>query len=380
MTTEDAALIRVRTESIISSLTGSTSPSKLSVADAKWLCTVISPVLLSQPTLLRLQSPINICGDIHGQFSDLRRCFALAGWPPHSKWLFLGDYVDRGPESVEVLCLLFALKIRYPSSIWLVRGNHETREMSAAGGLAAECVRKLDSFSWNNFCSAFDAMPLAAVVNDTCFCVHGGISPHLEQLHQIAEIKRPLEIPESGLIMDLVWSDPSAVVSEYAPNPRGPTVLWGLVPAKRFLSRNKLKMIVRGHQVAQNGFDYPFPDCHAIVTIFSTMGGAGEMPNKAAYLAIGQNGKCEVKMVPPIVAVAAVSPFRTRSSGSIETAFKKGTPRVPRTPERVQAPVKTRDAAHTPSPRRALSLSRLSLSSKRDCFYRSILLVDRIGR
>jgi serine/threonine-protein phosphatase PP1 catalytic subunit len=105
--------------------------------------------------------------------------------------------------------------------------------MSEFGGLAAECARKLDASVWERFCSVFDAMPLAAVVGDAYFCVHGGISPRLDRLQQIAEIKRPLEIPASGMIMDLVWSDPSPLVSEYSPNPRGPTVVWGLNPAKR---------------------------------------------------------------------------------------------------------------------------------------------------
>jgi serine/threonine-protein phosphatase PP1 catalytic subunit len=232
----------------------------------------VRPVLLGEPTLLELSGPVNVCGDIHGQLTDLTRCFHFAGPPPKTRWLFLGDYVDRGPQSVEVLCLLFALKIRYPGAIWLVRGNHETKEMSRDFGLAAECVKKLDKTAWESFCSVFQTMPLAAVVASQYFCVHGGLSPRLEGLHQIKAIQRPLEVPTSGLVADMLWSDPDSHVAEFAPSYRGATFVFGLTPAKQFLARNSLKMLVRGHQ-AVDGFDYPFPGSKQVLTVYSCAAG-----------------------------------------------------------------------------------------------------------
>jgi serine/threonine-protein phosphatase PP1 catalytic subunit len=228
-------------------------PVSFSVPQAEALCSQAESIFLDEPTLLELSGPIHVCGDIHGQLTDLVRCFQFSGLPPTSRWLFLGDYVDRGPQSVEVLCCLFALKIRYPSDIFLIRGNHETRDMAMDGGFFAECLKKLNDAMWESFCNVFDALPLAAVVNHMYFCVHGGISPKLKTLDQIREIMRPLDCPESGLMMDLLWSDPSPGVQDFSPSSRGATFLWGIKPADDFLSKTGLKMIVRGHQVAVNG-------------------------------------------------------------------------------------------------------------------------------
>jgi serine/threonine-protein phosphatase PP1 catalytic subunit len=293
-----SARVPARAEAIIDSLIDGDPSSCVTLADAQWLCASVVPVLLREPTLLQLRGPLNICGDIHGQLLDLCRCFALGGAPGHARWLFLGDYVDRGPRSVEVLCLLLALKLRYPLSIWLIRGNHETRAMADCGDLAAECARKLDAAMVARFCDVFDALPLAAVVADALFCVHGGISPRLDRLRQIAEIRRPVEIPERGLLMDLLWSDPSCALQEFGPSPRGATVTWGLCPARRFLKRNKLRGIVRGHQVAARGFEYPFPNCTAVLTVFSAIDAAAALPNRAAFLEVDDAGGVEVREVP----------------------------------------------------------------------------------
>jgi serine/threonine-protein phosphatase PP1 catalytic subunit len=271
----------------------------VSLPDAQWLCSTVVPVFRSQPTLLHLPGPINICGDIHGQLHDLCRCFSLGGTPAQSRWLFLGDYVDRGPYSVEVLCLLFALKIRYPSSIYLLRGNHESRLLAAGGDLEVECKVKLDIAMAERFCCVFDFLPIAAIVSDSLFCVHGGISQKLNCVRQIADIRRPLEVPEAGLLTDLLWSDPSDTVAEFAPSWRGASFLWGLSPAKRFLARNKLKGIVRGHQVARKGYEYPFQDSQLVLTIFSAIDATASSPNQVAFLAVDAKGQSEVRVVPP---------------------------------------------------------------------------------
>lgn len=269
----------------------SINPLPVSLADAEWLCNKIRPMLLIEPTLLEISGPLHVVGDIHGQINDLVHIFKAVGLPPYAKWLFLGDYVDRGKYSVEVICLLFALKIKYPYQIYLIRGNHETRDMTEIFGFEKECREKLSHTIWPLFCTTFDALPLAAVINNTIFCVHGGISPDLFSIHQIREIDRPFDIPQNGMITDLLWSDPNPNVEEYGQSSRGSTVTWGLGPVKKFMQNNKLTMVVRGHQVALNGFDYPFYPNKSIVTLFSASNYDITCRNKAAYMVVDKDGK-----------------------------------------------------------------------------------------
>ena len=290
-----------------SAMNGRASGYQFSVSDAQWLCETVTPLLASEPTLLEFNGPVNICGDVHGQFNDLVRALQMGGLPPFSKWLFLGDYVDRGPQSVEVICLLFALKIRYPSQVYLIRGNHETPEMTEVFGFAEECLRKLNGTMWRTFCSVFEYLPIGAVISGQYFCVHGGISPRLENLRQIRELRRPLQIPLTGMLTDLLWSDPSPSVREYAPSTRGSTVFFGEAPARRFLANNRLKYIVRGHQVAMDGYDYPFAPNKSVITMFTASNYTPECRNKAAFMTIDQSGKSEIKVLPASLAATVPS-------------------------------------------------------------------------
>jgi serine/threonine-protein phosphatase PP1 catalytic subunit len=266
-------------------------------ADAQLLCHSVVPILRGEPTVLELQGPINVCGDVHGQLHDLLLAFDIGGLPPMQTWLFLGDYVDRGPKSVEVICFLFLLKIRYPRHIFLLRGNHETEEMTEVFGFAAECIAKLTLQSWTLFCKTFDYLPLAAIIGGSVFCIHGGISPELRTLRQIEDIARPCSIPESGLITDLLWSDPSPEVEVYEESDRGSTFLWGLKPAKQFMQRNKLQRIVRAHQVAVIGYAFPFLPDESVVTLFTASKYSPELNNKAAFLRIADNLEFEFTLL-----------------------------------------------------------------------------------
>jgi serine/threonine-protein phosphatase PP1 catalytic subunit len=315
---------------VASIMTNECVHAQFSVTEAESLCSGVSPILLGESSLLELPGPINICGDIHGQLPDLMRCFQFTGLPPATRWLFLGDYVDRGPQSVEVLCYLFALKIRYPAHIFLVRGNHETRDMSEVGGLHSECIHKLNVGCWTTFCKVFDAMPLAAVVAHKFFCVHGGIGPKLENLQQIRAIHRPLESPQSGIVMDMLWSDPSAEVADFRPSPRGGTFLWGLSAAERFLAKTGLKVIIRGHQVALNGFDYPFFPLKTVVTVFTASDYSEGSRNKAALIAVDAVGDWEVRIIPSVLVWK--QPAKMGSTGKIKRV--PGLASVERAPQR----------------------------------------------
>lgn len=265
---------------------------------------------LAEPSLLTLDFPIRICGDIHGQFLDLLRVFEQGGLPPSSRYLFLGECVNRGESSVEVIVLLFALKMRHPNSIFLLRGNHESTEMTEVFGFADECKRKLEPEMWALFLKAFETLPIAALVGTRFFCVHGGLSPELTSPIDVLKIQRPVEIPENGLMADLLWSDPNPEVAEWGPSERGATITWGLSVAERFMDINGLVGIVRGHQMAMDGFAFPFePLDRRIVTVFTASKYAGEYENKAAYMEIGGDGvpvfKVLSKFVPHLKAPKA---------------------------------------------------------------------------
>lgn len=282
----DKANDNAKLESLINDIININSRPRFLTNNIKWLCQQIMPVFLSEPTLLELEPPINICGDIHGQLYDLLRVFENGGMPPKASYLFLGDYVDRGDKSVEVICLLFALKLLYPQNIYLLRGNHESPEMTELFGFADECRKKLSSSMWPAFLRVFDTMPIGAVIGKQYFCIHGGLSPHLHSLDDVRQIKRPTPIPEDGLLADLLWSDPNPNTREWGPNDRGATITWGSRIATKFLSDNKLACVVRGHQMAMNGFEFPFAPSQNTVTVFTASKYANEYQNRAAYMAI----------------------------------------------------------------------------------------------
>ena len=268
----------------------------------RWVLATVQVIFENEPNIVVLSSPIHICGDIHGQLHDLLSIFRLGGVPPNQKYLFLGDYVDRGSESVEVITMLFCLKILYPNRIYLLRGNHESREMTRIFGFADECRAKLNKQMHKFFCMVFNKMPICALIDDRIFCVHGGIGPTITSLDQIQQIDRMQEIPDEGAFSDLMWSDPSAKVADWAPSDRGTTFLWGLEPAKKFLCDNNMDMIVRGHQVANEGFDFPFAPERCVVTVFSATCYADEYRNKGCFMTIAGDGKMtftDLPFMPP---------------------------------------------------------------------------------
>ena len=180
----------------------------LSVNDIYFLCDNVRPIIENQPMLLELEAPINVCGDIHGQFTDLLRLFKLGGKPPSKNYLFLGDYVDRGDYSIETMCLLFAYKIKYPENFFLLRGNHESASINRVYGFYDECRKRYDVSVWKKFTECFNYLPISALIEDKILCMHGGISPDINSIYDINKIKRPCEVPDEGLMCDILWSDP----------------------------------------------------------------------------------------------------------------------------------------------------------------------------
>merc|ERR1711971_392035 len=181
---------------------------QMTEAEVRGLCLKSRELFLQQPILLELEAPLKICGDIHGQYTDLLRLFEYGGFPPEANYLFRGDYVDRGKQSLETICLLLAYKIKYPENFFLLRGNHECASINRIYGFYDECKRRYNIKLWKTFTDCFNCLPVAAIVDEKIFCCHGGLSPDLQSMEQIRRIMRPTDIPDQGLLCDMLWSDP----------------------------------------------------------------------------------------------------------------------------------------------------------------------------
>lgn len=265
------------------------------------ICQAAKPLLLKDPTLIELTGPVTVFGDIHGQYSDLLRWLDRVQMPPEQNFLFLGDYVDRGDNSIEVLCFLLCLKIKYPDRVFLLRGNHEISDVSYDYGFYDECRETIGKSIWHTFTDVFPCLPLAAVVNGSIFCVHGGLSPELETLDQIRRIKRPLDVRTSSMVRDILWGDPTKRVDVFEDNTdRGFGYFYGETAVKRFLERNGLNMICRGHEAEDKGFKIHFPQSAPVVTVFSAPNYCGDFENTAAVMHIDENSEYKFTFLCPM--------------------------------------------------------------------------------
>jgi serine/threonine-protein phosphatase 4 catalytic subunit len=211
-------------------------------------------VLSAEPNCISLRTPISVCGDIHGQFYDLLELFSVGGRPPEQSFVFLGDYVDRGYYSTETFLLLLALKARYPMKMHLIRGNHECAQVTVDYGFYEEASRKYPNSEVYRLCvDAFSVLPLAAVIDDSVLCVHGGLSPSFEKFADLDAINRVQEPPQEGLFSDLLWSDPDEQISGFHHSERGAGFLFGADVTQRFAQQNNIRLFCRAHQVADDG-------------------------------------------------------------------------------------------------------------------------------
>ncbi|XP_054274455.1 serine/threonine-protein phosphatase alpha-2 isoform-like [Macrosteles quadrilineatus] len=276
-----------------------TKPGKIHLTEneIRHLISKSREIILSQPMLLELAAPLKICGDTHGQFHDLLRLFKTGGFPPSVTYLFLGDYVDRGKQSIETISLLMCYKIKNPMTFFLLRGNHESASINRIYGFYDECKRRYSIKLWKFFCELFNCLPAAAVVDDKIFCCHGGISPDLNSLDQIRHISRPTDVPDQGLLCDLLWSDPSEDVVGWGENDRGVSFTFGRDAVSRFLIKFDLDLIVRAHQVVEDG--YEFFGNRQLVTVFSAPNYCGEFDNAGAMMAVDANLLCSFQVLKP---------------------------------------------------------------------------------
>ncbi|XP_023173482.1 serine/threonine-protein phosphatase alpha-3 isoform-like [Drosophila hydei] len=255
--------------------------------DLMSMCIAARQLFMDGPMLLHLEAPLRVVGDIHGQFGDLLRILEHCSYPPAATYLFLGDYVDRGKNSVETITLLLSLKLTYPNHIFLLRGNHEAQGINRFYGFFDECKRRYTVKLWKMFVDCYNCMPVAAIISDRIFCCHGGLSQKLMELKDIDLLTRPCDVPDKGLLCDLLWSDPDMTGFGYTPSDRGVSFLYGRDVIEKFLQKFDFDLICRAHQVVEDG--YEFFAKRQLVTIFSAPNYCGVFDNAGASMGVDEN-------------------------------------------------------------------------------------------
>jgi len=256
-------------------------------AEVKSLCAQARDILVEESNVQRIDPPVTICGDVHGQFYDLKELFKHGDDCPKTNYLFMGDFVDRGFYSVETFLLLLALKVRYHDRITLIRGNHESRQITQVYGFYDECLRKFGSVNVWKYCTEiFDYLSLSAIISDSVFCVHGGLSPVINNLDNIRVIDRKQEVPHDGAMCDLLWSDPEDI-DEWGVSPRGAGYLFGQSVVKKWNEVNNITLIARAHQLVMEGYKYMFNE--TLVTVWSAPNYCYRCGNIAAILELDEN-------------------------------------------------------------------------------------------
>ena len=242
----------------------------------------VSTIFDGEPALLELDGDYKIIGDIHGDIISLLRFFEECGYPSENNhFLFLGDYVDRGKHSIEVLELLFALKTLFPTSIYMLKGNHECSDVCSTYGFHSECLERSTEDVFGAFCTSFSKLPIAAVLRGRAFCVHGGISPLMKTKDDIANIKK-CDIPElDSIVADMLWSDPSESVDMFGESSRTIGYKFGWEAAAKILDMLDVFTIIRAHEFVEYGYQEMFD----VITVFSAIDYCGQ-GNDGAFLSI----------------------------------------------------------------------------------------------
>lgn len=263
------------------------------------LCMQISQIFDSEPILITVKSPVLIVGDLHGHLLDLLRILKQFGYPPEKHYVFLGDLVDRGEFSTEVVTLVFILKVLFPRQVTIIRGNHEFSSLCHSNGFSYEISHIYNSdFIEIAFYRAFSFMPLGALIGTHVLCVHGGIGPSFTSLAQIRSIQRPFDNFDSEIISSILWSDPSNDVEDFQQSDRGEGYLYGTKNLETFLSQNQLRYLVRGHECIENGVDISLDS--KCITVFSASNYCGVSSNKAGILLMQPSGSFEIVTYPPL--------------------------------------------------------------------------------
>ena len=259
----------------------------------------VTEVFKKESSLLEMSAPITVCGDIRGQIHDLLRIFDKTGYPPETRYLFLGNYADD--HSVDTVCLLFCYKIKYPDRVFMLRGSYDCRYMMRIRGFYDEIVKMygMNSGLFEVFSKCFEWLPFAAIVGEKVFCVHGGISPELESLDDIRGLQRPMETPDEGLACDLLYDSPDPDTDGWADNEEEVGYLFGSGPLGDFLKHFDFDLVVRAHQKLMGGYEFPFFPEQTLVSLFSAPNLRSEYQNRGAVMCIDEFLSCTFTTLEP---------------------------------------------------------------------------------
>jgi len=269
------------------------------------------------PSLVRIPVPegqhITVCGDTHGQFYDLLNIFEVGGLPSdENPYIFNGDYVDRGSFSAEVALTLLAWKLVYPNHVHLHRGNHETINMNKVYGFEGEIVQKYGDKGFTLFTEVFNVLPISSVIADKVIVLHGGLFSQADvTIDQIAAVDRERQPPDEGIMCDALWADPQEQMGR-GPSKRGVGLSFGPDVTADFLDRNGLEMVVRSHEVKEEGYEVTHNG--RLVTVFSAPNYCDQMGNKGAFIRFNSDCKPEYTQF-TAVPHPAIRPMAYASNG-----------------------------------------------------------------
>jgi diadenosine tetraphosphatase ApaH/serine/threonine PP2A family protein phosphatase len=270
-------------ESILQTSSNGTSRSNQFATSAEVLTVIEKAVTIfsQEGAVLKVSRSFVVVGDLHGNIYTLVRIFEEFGYPDSRCFIFLGDYVDRGTNSCEVIVLLYVLKILFPNQLFLLRGNHEFGFMTDSYGFRQECLLRFLPRVYSSLIDSFSKLPVAAIINDRIFCVHGGITPDLV----VGSLNKDSD--------ELLWSDPRNEIEGFSSSDRGRGFYFGQDVLQQFLKAENFNMIIRSHEHCREGFCWPFGcDCGCL-TIFSSVDYCGEM-NDDSVCVIDKDNKYEI--------------------------------------------------------------------------------------
>ena len=266
----------------------------------RYLIRAAQKIFAAEPNILKVSMPVTVVGDLHGHILDLFRILSEVGYPPETRYLFLGDFVDRGEFSTETITIILLLKVLYPEHVFLIRGNHEFAEACVDHSSFFSELYSLygnDSLK-NDFLEMFSFLPLAADVDGYALAVHGGIGPSLFLATQLNSLRRPLVQFQPKMLEEMLWSDPSNEVTDLGPSTRGLGNLFGVNVAKSFLTRNNYSLLVRAHQCVNEGVSMGL-DCK-VITVFSASNYCGDCCNNAGVLRLLPGPTYEKRVFEPL--------------------------------------------------------------------------------
>ncbi|KAI6172999.1 Serine/threonine-protein phosphatase [Aphelenchoides besseyi] len=259
----------------------------LTMDDIVLILNYVRRIFDEEGSLVEVEVPIKVIGDIHGQYHDMHKLFDLIGRVPEQRLIFLGDYIDRGSHSLETICYLLALKLRYRDRIYLLRGNHETPAVNRVYGFYDECARKYKVGLWWDFQTIFNYLPMAGLISKRILCMHGGLSPQLTNLDQLRKISRPCTPTDQGLLIDLIWADPTNKGEGWFRSARGISMSFGKAVTKSACKTLGVDLIIRAHQVVQDGYEIAAGG--QLITVFSAPNYANEFSNAGAVVCIDED-------------------------------------------------------------------------------------------